>query len=193
MHVADLNHLILLSVEVQGTSSSPFVCTLMHSNCSIAFNRSEFAIINTDNPGKMVCPKHRDRLSHRVCRRPADRGRHEDRRPGGLVYELAHQLYVSDLRPAFNRQTDIIPVAGQMLEALSKYRFIARSSSRIRQGAISHSSTRRLSLRPRMQPDKTSLAKITVEQNLTLSSSLTRPTTFAIALYFGSISPTGAQ
>lgn len=53
IHVAELSHLLLLSVEVQDTGKRPCPKKLEHlliSRPLPVFQRSEFAIINTDNP-----------------------------------------------------------------------------------------------------------------------------------------------
>lgn len=57
IHIAELSHLLLLSVDVQDSGKfshlSPVsTCSLTANGhrLSIVFQRSEFAIINTDNP-----------------------------------------------------------------------------------------------------------------------------------------------
>jgi vacuolar protein sorting-associated protein 13A/C len=55
IHVAELSHLILLSVELQDTrkyfSMGDGIMFKFLTLFPLAFKRSEFAIINTDNPG----------------------------------------------------------------------------------------------------------------------------------------------
>lgn len=53
IHIAELSHLLLLSVEVEETGKLRSFISSLHSctdPSSQVFQRSEFAIINTDNP-----------------------------------------------------------------------------------------------------------------------------------------------